>query len=376
MNRALLFEPITIRGLTLKNRIVVSPMCQYSAHEGFVNEWHFGHHATLAKGGAALVFVEATAIERRGRITHGCTGLWSDDHVEGMAKIAEIIKSHGGVPAIQLAHAGRKGSVQRPWHGNDALTADDFARGEMNWEVVSSVEEPMFPHWQRPKRLSVAEIGELLLNYKRATRRALEAGFEAIEIHGAHGYLLNQFWSPLCNERSDDYGGSFEKRMRLPLEVTEAVRGEWPEAKPLFYRCSALDESEGGITIDDTVALGKALKERGVDVIDCSAGGIARASATMGGGREGEGTYVGYAREVKQKGDVMTMAVKLIHRPEHAEDILRDGSADLIAIGRELLRQPNWPLHAAEALGVDPELALWPPQHGWWLVRRKRAEGF
>jgi 2,4-dienoyl-CoA reductase-like NADH-dependent reductase (Old Yellow Enzyme family) len=293
-----------------------------------------------------------------------------------MAKIAKIIKSHGGVPAIQLAHAGRKGSVQRPWHGNDALDESDFARGEMPWEVVSSSEVPMFPHWLTPKALSVSAIGELLENYRRVTRRALEAGFEVIEIHGAHGYLLNQFWSPLCNARSDDYGGSFAKRMRLPLEVTEAVRGEWPEAKPLFYRCSASDEAEGGITIEDTVALAKELKTRGVDVIDCSAGGVARASATMGGRREGEGAYVPYAREVKHKGDVMTMAVKLIHRPEHAEEILQDGAADLIALGRELLHEPNWPLHAAERLGVDPEFALWPPQHGWWLVRRKRAEGF
>ncbi len=370
-----LFEPLTIRGLTLKNRIVVTPMCQYSAQEGFVNDWHFGHLAAFARGGCGLVFVEATGVEAHGRITYGCTGIWTDGHIPGYRRICETIKSLGAVPAIQLAHAGRKASAQRPWHGNDALTADDFARGEMNWSPVSADAEPIFPHWQTPHALTVEEIGQVRDAFVRATRRALEAGFEVVEIHGAHGYLLNSFFSPLTNHRDDAYGGDAERRMRLPLEITEAVRAAWPDDKPLFYRVSAIDDVPGGIELDDTVALARELAARGVDVVDCSSGGIAD-DETADHAALGEGYQIAYAARVRADAGVASMAVGLIHRPEHAEEIVAQGQADLVAIGREVLRDPYWALHAAEALGADPDLALYPPQYGWWLLKRKQAQGY
>lgn len=370
MPASLLFQPLTLRGLTLKNRVVVTPMCQYSAADGLVNDWHFAHYAMLAKGGPSLVFVEATGIEARGRITYGCTGIWSDDHVPGLRKVAELIRRFGAVPGIQLAHAGRKGSVQRPWHGNGPLEEADFARGERPWEVISSVPIPQDEGWLTPRALREDEIPALLEAYRAAARRAREAGFEVVEVHGAHGYLLNEFFSPLCNTRSDGYGGSFEKRMRLPLEAAQAVREGWPDDRPVFYRTSSVDDAPGGIVIEDTIRLAKALKERGIDVIDCSAGGIARASATNSPGPDRPGCYVPYARAVKRGAGVATMAVKLITEPAQAERILQEGSADLVAIGREFLFNPNWALHAARTLGVDPAFALWPEQYGWWLEKR------
>jgi 2,4-dienoyl-CoA reductase-like NADH-dependent reductase (Old Yellow Enzyme family) len=375
MAQSRLFEPLTLRGVTLKNRIAVSPMCQYSAHEGFVNDWHIHHLASFARGGAGLVFVEATGVEARGRITYGCTGIWSDGHVAGMRQICEAIKSHGSVPAIQLAHAGRKGSAQRPWHGNDALSQEDFDRGEMNWQTVAADAEPIFPHWPTPHALSLDEIAQVREAFVRATRRALEAGFEAIEVHGAHGYLLNTFFSPPTNHRDDAYGGDAEGRMRLPLEITEAVRAEWPDDKPLFYRVSATDDAPGGIELDDTIMLAKELAARGVDVVDCSSGGLVD-DETADHAALGEGYQVSYAARVRADAGIATMAVGLIHRPEHAEEIVAQGQADIVAIGREMLRDPHWALHAAEALGADPDMTEWPEQYGWWLVRRKRAEGY
>ena len=370
-----LFEPLTLRGLTLKNRVVISPMCQYSAYEGFVTDWHVGHLASFARGGAGLVFVEATGVEARGRITYGCTGIWTDGHVPGYRRICETVKSLGSVPAIQLAHAGRKGSAQRPWHGNDALTQEDFARGEMNWQTVSADAEPIFPHWVTPHALSVEEIGVVRDAYVRATKRALDAGFEVVEVHGAHGYLLNSFFSPLTNHRDDAYGGDAERRMRLPLEIAEAVRAAWPDDKPLFYRVSAIDDVPGGIELEDTLALARELAARGVDVIDCSSGGIAD-DETADHEALGEGFQVPYAARMRADAGITSMAVGLIRRPEHAEEIVAQGQADLVAIGREALRDPHWALHAAETLGADPEMAMWPEQYGWWLVRRKRAEGY
>lgn len=365
-----LFRPLTLRGLTLKNRIVVSPMCQYSALDGAVNEWHFAHYAMLAKGGPSLVFVEATGIEARGRITYGCTGIWNDEQIPGLRKVADLIRRHGAVPGIQLAHAGRKGSVQRPWDGNGPLNDTDFARGERPWEVISSAALAQDEGWLVPRALAESEIPALLEAYRAAARRALRAGFEVVEVHGAHGYLLNEFFSPLCNTRQDGYGGSFAKRMRLPLEAAEAVRAEWPDDKPVFYRTSVVDDADGGITVEDTIELAKALKARGVDVLDCSAGGIARASATNSPGPDQPGCYVPYARAVKRGSGITTMVVKLITEPLQAERILAEGSADLVAIGRELLFNPNWALHAARTLGEDPGFAFWPKQYGWWLEKR------
>lgn len=364
-----LFSPLTIKGVTLKNRVVVSPMCQYSAKDGHPQQWHFDHHARYAEGGVALGFVEATGVEARGRISHGCPGIWSDDHIEPMARICEIYLRNGSVPGIQIAHAGRKAAGQRPWEGNNALGEADAARGDPPWQIVGPTAEPQHDQWHVPHALSIEEIATVVEAWRQATIRARKAGFQALEIHGAHGYLIHSFLSPLSNRRNDEYGGGLEQRMRFALEVTEAVRKEWPEELPLFYRTSSVDGLEGGLVIEDTVELAKALMERGVDVLDCSAGGI-RGSATLARSRPVPGFQVPYAERVRKETGMKTMAVGYITEPEQAEAILQEGRADLIAIARELLYDPFWTLHAAQALGADPDFEMWPEQYGWYLTRR------
>ena len=376
MTDSMLFSPLSLRGVMLANRVVVSPMCQYSAYEGHINDWHRTHLASFAMGGAGLVFVEATAVERRGRITHGCTGLWSDGQIEGMRDLVEVIHSHGAIAALQIAHAGPKANTNRPWEGYRPLGPAQAALGEYSWESVAPTAEPTDEGWRVPRALTGDDFPVILDAYRRATRRAEAADFDVLEVHGAHGYLLPCFLSPLANHRNDAYGGDLAGRMRFPLEVAEAVRAEWPEEKPLFYRTSAVDGVDGGLTMDDTVVLAEQLKTRGVDVLDCSSTGIRGATAVSGGVPKVEGYQVPYAARVCAEVGLATMTVGLIRRPEHAEEIVANGSADLVALSRELLRDPFWPLHAAEALGVDPEMALWPEQYGWWLVRRKHSEGF
>lgn len=244
----LLFSPYDIRGVRLKNRVVISPMCQYSAVDGMAGDWHFAHLARFALGGAGLVFAEATAIEREGRITHGDLGIWSDAHVEPLKRITTFLKAQGSVPAIQLAHAGRKASMQRPWHGNGPLDDTDRARGEDVWPVIAPSAIPMDAGWLTPHALSLDEIGSLRENWKAATRRSIDAGFEVLEVHGAHGYLLHEFLSPLSNQRTDRYGGSFDNRIRLALEIAADVRSVWPADKPLFFRVSSVDGVDGGWT--------------------------------------------------------------------------------------------------------------------------------
>jgi len=377
----MLFDEIRIRDVKLRNRIVVSPMCQYSAQDGHVADWHLVHLGKFAQGGAAAVFVEATAVEKRGRITHGDTGIWDDAHIEGLKRISSFVKSQGAVPAIQLAHAGRKASMARPWHGNGPLTQEDLQRGDKPWGIVAPTDAAIGEEWLKPRAFEKGDFQVLLNAYRQAVRRAHAAGFEILELHAAHGYLLHTFLSPISNTRKDEYGGSLENRMRFPLEVAKEVRAAWPAGKPLFMRVSSIDDVEGGWGVDDTVLFSRQLKAIGVDVVDCSSGGIlgSATAATKTLLQRVPGFQIPFSEKIKNETGVMTMAVGLILTPQQAEEALQAGRADLIAIGREALYDPNWPVHAALALGVDPEFAQWPQQYGWWLTRREsllRKVGF
>jgi len=377
----MLFDGIRIRDVRIRNRIVVSPMCQYSAQDGHVTDWHLVHLGKFAQGGAAAVFVEATAVEKRGRITHGDTGIWDDAHVAGLQRIASFVKSQGAVPAIQLAHAGRKASMARPWHGNGPLAQADFERGDKPWSIVAPTDAAIGEEWIKPRAFEKGDFQVLLNAYRQAVRRAHAAGFEILELHAAHGYLLHTFLSPISNTRKDEYGGSLENRMRFPLEVAKEVRNAWPAGKPLFMRVSSIDDVEGGWGVDDTVLFSRQLKAIGVDVVDCSSGGIlgSATAATKTLLQRVPGFQIPFSEKIKKETGIMTMAVGLILTPQQAEEALQAGRADLIAIGREALYDPNWPVHAALALGVDPEFAQWPQQYGWWLTRREsllRKVGF
>ena len=369
----MLFDEIRIREVRIRNRIVVSPMCQYSAQDGHVTDWHLVHLGKFAQGGAGAVFVEATAVEKRGRITHGDTGIWDDAHIPGLRRIAEFVKSQGAVPAIQLAHAGRKASMARPWYGNGPLTQADSDRGEKAWSIVAPAETPLGDEWLKPRPLQKGDLEVVKKAFVSAARRAHGAGFEIAELHSAHGYLLHTFLSPLTNTRSDEYGGSLDNRMRFPLEVAKEVRNTWPAGKPLFVRVSSIDDVEGGWSLEDTIAFAKKLKAAGVDVIDCSSGGImgSATAATKTLLPRVPGFQLPFSERIRKDAGIATMAVGLILTAQQAEEALQAGRADLIAIGREALYDPNWPLHAARELGADPEYAQWPQQYGWWLTRRE-----
>lgn len=372
MSNPLLFTPLALRGVRLKNRVVISPMCQYSATDGMADDYHFAHLAQFALGGAGLIFTEAVAVERNGRITHGDVGLWSDAHIAPLARITAFLKSQGAVPAIQLAHAGRKASMQRPWHGNGPLNDSDRARGEDVWPVVAPSGLPVDNGWLVPHALSLDEIEQLKANWAAAAKRALVAGFEVAEVHGAHGYLLNEFLSPLSNKRTDRYGGDREGRMRLALEIATLTREIWPQDKPVFFRISSTDGIDGGWSLDDSVELARRLKAIGIDVIDCSSGGIA-GSATAARVKRTLGFQVPFARRVLEDAGIATMAVGLILDAKQAEGILANGDADLIAIGRQALFNPHWALHAAIALETEQHFESWPLQVGWWLDKRQNS---
>ena len=374
-----LFAPLTLRSVTLPNRVVLSPLCMYSADSGVASSWQFAHLSTFARGGVGLVFAEATAVEPRGRITPRCLGIWTDEQAEALKPTTRFIEEMGSVPGIQLAHAGRKASATPPWAGGKPLPLGDTSWGDPAWPVVGPSPLPVAEGWQEPQTLDEAGIAEIVESFANAARRSLDAGFKVLEIHGAHGYLIQSFLSPLANQRNDGYGGDLAGRMRFALEVTEAVRGAWPEELPLFFRISAVDGREGGWSIEDSVVLAGELAARGVDVIDCSAGGILGAplfrAANDGkplsaSGQRPLGFQVPYAHQVRHEAGVKTMAVGRIVDPQQAEDILSQGRADLIAIGRELMHDPFWTLHAAEALGMDDAFALWPDQYRWAVVRR------
>jgi 2,4-dienoyl-CoA reductase-like NADH-dependent reductase (Old Yellow Enzyme family) len=373
-NKPKLFTPIAIRELQFGNRVVIAPMATYSAIDGIAQDFHFAHWGRLVLGGAGCVFVEATAVTEQGRITNGDLGIWTDAHIPALKRIADFMKTQNVVPAIQLAHAGRKGSMQRPWFGNGALTAEDFARGEKKWDTVAPTAEPMAEGHIVPHPLSIPELAKLKDDWVSAAKRSVAAGFDVLEIHNAHGYLMHQFLSPISNTRTDGYGGDLKGRMRFPLELAEALRETWPQDKPVFVRVSAVDGLEGGWTMDDTVVYAKELKARGIDVVDCSSGGLF-GSATAARVKRSWGFQVPYAERVRREVGIKTMAVGLIIDPLFAEDILQKEKADLIAIAREALVNPCWPQSAEIALGRKPSDAMddWPVQYGWWLKHRERT---
>jgi len=348
-----LFSPLTLRGVTFRNRIGVSPMCQYSAADGVAGDWHLVHLGARAAGGAGLVCVEATAVEPRGRISPADLGLWNDTQGEPLARIARFIRAQGAVPAIQLAHAGRKASTRAPWEGGTPLAPADGG-----WPILGPSPLPFADGYQTPAEMSPAHLTAVVRAFASSAVRAREAGFDAVEIHAAHGYLIHSFCSPLSNHRTDAYGGSFDGRIRLLLEVTDAVRAEWPDGRPLFVRVSATDWTDGGWTSEDTVALAGRLAARGVDLIDCSSGGNVPRAAIPGT----PGYQVPFAAAVRREAGIASGAVGLITTPAQAEAIIAAGEADLVLLAREMLRDASWPIHAARALG-HPTADLVPPQY-------------
>jgi 2,4-dienoyl-CoA reductase-like NADH-dependent reductase (Old Yellow Enzyme family) len=344
-----LFEPWTLRGQTFRNRIFVSPMCEYSALEGLPTDWHLVHLGSRAVGGAGLVMTEATAVNPEGRISPGDTGIWSQPHADAFGRIAAFIRDQGAVPGIQLAHAGRKGSTEVPWRGGKALTGADA------WVPVAPSALRFSDDYPLPAALDAAGIAHVVQSFVAATRFALGAGFGVIELHFAHGYLVHEFLSPLSNQRTDSYGGPLENRARLAREIAQAVRAAWPSDKPLFARLSCTDWVEGGFEIGQATQVAKWLQADGVDVIDCSSGGNSTAQKIP----VGPGYQVPFARAIRQAG-VPTAAVGLITDPHQAEAILKEGDADAVFLARELLRSPYWPLAAAKTLGED---VTWPVQY-------------
>ncbi len=346
-----LFEPLTLRGITLRNRVGVSPMCMYSSDDGCANDWHLVHYGARAAGGAALVIVEATAVEARGRISPNDVGLWKDEHIEPLARVTRFIRSQGAVAGVQLAHAGRKAGTARPWDGGKPLTDE-----QGGWPVVAPSAIPFTEGYRTPHELSRAEIAQLVEQFGSAAQRAAAAGFQWIEIHAAHGYLLHEFLSPISNQRTDEYGGSFENRVRIVIEVTRAIRRVWSDDKPLGIRFSATDWTPDGWTIDDSVELAKRLKGEGVDLVDCSSGGIAMGIKVP----VGAGYQVPLAEQVRHGAHIATAAVGLITDATHADEIISNGRADMVFLARELLRDPQWVLRAAHKLHQP---IPYPPQY-------------
>jgi 2,4-dienoyl-CoA reductase-like NADH-dependent reductase (Old Yellow Enzyme family) len=361
-----LFTPLAIRNVTLRNRIVLSPMCQYYAVDGAVTDWHQAHHARFALGGLGAAFVEATGVTPDGRTTYGCTGIYSDAHIPGLKRIAALYHAHGTAAGIQLTHSGRKASAARPWDGAAPLP---FTGEEPGWRTVAPSAIPLREGWQTPHALSATEIGEVVLAFQTAAKRALAADFDFVELHGAHGYLLHSFLSPISNRREDELGGSLENRMRFPLMVCRAIREIWPSDKPLFYRTSAIDNVEGGLVIADTIAFAKALAEAGIDVLDCSSGGIIGPVA-MGKEAPVAGFQIPFAAAVRAATPMKTMAVGLIVEPLMAEKIIAGGKADLVALGRELMADPTFAYRAAKELGLEDPHGVLPMSYAFWLRRR------
>lgn len=346
-----LFSPLTIKSITLKNRIGISPMCQYSSVDGFANDWHLVHLGSRAVGGAGLVIMEATAVTPEGRISPADMGIWKDEHIEKLKQITSFIHQQGSVAGIQLAHAGRKASMSEPWNGSNLVSKENGG-----WQTVAPSAIAFDEGYDLPEELSMENIKSLVTAFAKAARRSLDAGFKIIEIHAAHGYLIHEFLSPFSNKRNDAYGGSFENRIRFLIEIVDAVQSVWPGNLPLFVRISATEWYDGAWTIDDSIALAKTLKEKGVDVIDCSSGGnIPKVKIPLTPGYQ-----VHLADAVKNKANIATAAVGLITDAQQAEAIIAEGKADLVFIARESLRDPYFPLHAASQLGFNIE---WPVQY-------------
>jgi len=347
-----LFTPFTIRAVSFRNRIFVSPMCQYSSPEGHATDWHLVHLGSRAVGGAALVITEATAVSPEGRISPDDAGLWSDSHTAGWARIAKFVKEQGAVAGMQLAHAGRKGSTSAPWLGDDLVTPE-----KGGWQPVGPSPVPFEPGEPPPRELSGADLDRIAGLFAAAARRCLEAGFEVVELHSAHGYLLHEFLSPLSNRRTDEYGGALANRMRFPLRVARAVREAWPERLPLFVRISATDWAAGGWDLPQSIAYAKELKAIGADLIDCSSGGLVPGVSIP----IAPGYQVPFAEAIRREAGIATGAVGMITEPVEAERIVAGGRADAVLLARGVLRDPYWPLHAAKALGAK---VAWPKQYG------------
>jgi 2,4-dienoyl-CoA reductase-like NADH-dependent reductase (Old Yellow Enzyme family) len=348
---SVLFTPLRLRGVTFRNRVFVSPMCQYSSRDGFPTDWHLVHLGSRAVGGAALVMVEATAVNPVGRISSTDSGLWSDGHAQEFRRITAFVREQGAVAGIQLAHAGRKASTAVPWRGEGAVAPEDGG-----WLAVAPSSLAFGEGYPAPKEMSVGDIEAVRQDFSAAARRAAVAGFEVVELHMAHGYLLHEFLSPISNRRTDEYGGTLENRMRFPVAVAREVRAVWPGDRPLFVRVSATDWVEGGWDLPDTVQLARRLKDIGVDLVDCSSGGIAPGVKIPAG----PSYQVPFAAAVRSEAGIATGAVGLITQPSQAEEIVATGKADAVLLAREELRDPNWPLHAAQALGME---APWPVQY-------------
>ena len=368
-----MLSPITLRGLTMKNRLVLSPLCQYSARHGMPNDWHFANLARYAMGGFGTVTVEAAAVTPEGRISYGDIGLWKDEQIAPLARIARFIQSQGAAASIQIAHAGRKGSTPVWWRGSFNETEAEKAEAAFEeWQPIGPGEEAIGPvdtGFKQPRAMTHADIDAVRDAFVASAKRADAAGFDVLELHSAHGYLLNQFLSPIANTRTDEYGGSFENRMRFPLSVFEAVRAVWPEDKPMFVRISAVDGVEGGVTLEDSVEYAKRLKALGADMVVCSSGGMVGARFELGPLYQ-----VPLAEGVRKGADVATMAVGLITTPEEGEEIIASGRADMIALGRIAMDDPNWPLHARMALGgVEDPYAEWPVQEGFAVRNKDRT---
>jgi len=378
-----LFSSYSLRDVTFPNRIVVAPMQMYRARQdGKLTDWHFQHYAKWASGGFGTIMTEALMVDPVGRNTYSDLGIWDDAHIEPLRRLADYLHEQGRVAAAQLHHAGPKASRQRPWEGLGPLGEAEAARGERGWQPVSSVSARTIDGWNLPRELSQDEIKGLVRKYGQAARRVHQAGFDVLDIHAAHGYLLHSFLSPIANTRDDAYGGDIHGRMRFLLEVVEAVRSEWPAGKPLFVRISCVDRrkdidtEQDGWVIEDSIVLARELAARGVDLIDCSSGGIRAENSGMDYVKKRQpvrkGHQVPYAEAIRSQTGIPTMAVGAIIDGPQAERIIASGQADLVAIGRQALRDPHWALNAAHSLGVDPDWSLWPPSYGWWLALREK----
>ena len=380
-----LFSKLKIRGIEFPNRLVLSPLCMYSAKDGIANDWHFSHLSTFARARVGCIFAEATAVREEGKITPYCLGLWNENQKNAFKPIVNFIKKMGSVPAFQLAHAGRKASAKEPWKGGLPLDKEDEKQGIHAWKTIAPSSIALAEGWQVPKALEKKDIDDLVLSYIKSSKLALEAGFQVLEIHAAHGYLLHSFLSPISNKRNDEYGGTLEGRAKILKEIAISIRNNIPDTVPLFCRISAVDGQKNGWELNDSISLSKILAEVGIDVIDCSSGGIAgrpRFAANDDGSAlksnldRGLGFQVPYAYEIKKNSEIKTMAVGVIVDPKQAENILTEEKADLIAMGRELMYNPFWLLHAAQVLGVDPDFNLWPEQYRWGVNRRSKIEKF
>ncbi|MBL8671493.1 MAG: NADH:flavin oxidoreductase/NADH oxidase [Alphaproteobacteria bacterium] len=376
LDDVMLFKPLTLRGVTIPNRVVIAPMQMYMAtKDGFYTDWHLVHLGRYAIGKAGLIFTEVLCVEPRGRSTYSDAGIWDDAHVGPLKRVADFLRSCGSVPGVQIGHCGPKAARQRPHEGLKPLGPAEAAKGEPPWTPVASTDEPSDAGYHVPHALTTSEVQDLVATFGRCAAR-VAPHFDVLDIHAAHGYLIHTFLSPIANKRTDRYGGDRQGRMRFALEIAEAVRAAWPQDKPIFFRLSCIDRAPGGWEMPDTLALAQELRARGIDVIDCSSGGIRGANSIAifkKIGPPAPGYQVPFAAEVKKTLGMPTMAVGLIAEAKHAEAILRAGDADLVAIAREALANPHWALHASNELQADPNFTFdyWPPNHAWWLQYRE-----